>query len=157
MSAPSETDPVLRRLEENLKGREKAGKRFLDTNVVVYAFRHGDRRQALARELVASCGVISVQTLNEFTNVARRKLGKEWKDVRAALRLICASCAEVASVTLRTHERGLRIAEEYGYGIFDALIIAAALEASCDVLYSEDLQHGQKIEGLVIRNPFPRE
>jgi predicted nucleic acid-binding protein len=133
-----------------------ASKPFLDTNVVLYAFHKGDRRQDRARELVAAGGVISVQTLNEFTRVARQKLGREWKEVRRALAVIRDSSAEIASVTLGTHERGLVIAEEYGYRIFDALLLAAALEASCDVFYSEDMQHGQSIEGLVIRNPFRR-
>jgi predicted nucleic acid-binding protein len=129
-------------------------KPFFDTNVIVYAFRHGDGRQAAARALVASGGVISVQTLNEFTSVARRKLGKEWKEVREALGLIRDLCPEVVPLTLATHERALEVAERYGCSIFDALIIAAALEAASDTLYSEDLQDGQKIEGLTIRNPF---
>jgi predicted nucleic acid-binding protein len=131
-----------------------AGRPFLDTNVVLYAFHDGERRQDRARQLVVSGGVISVQTLNEFTRVARQKLRREWKEIRRALATIRDSSAAVRPVTLETHERGLRIAEEYGYRIFDALLLAAALEAGCGVFYSEDIEHGQKIEGLAIRNPF---
>jgi predicted nucleic acid-binding protein len=57
-------------------------------------------------------------------------------------------------VTVETHERAMHVAERYGYSIFDSLIIAAALHAGARTLYSEDMQDGQVIEGLTIRNPF---
>jgi predicted nucleic acid-binding protein len=60
----------------------------------------------------------------------------------------------VMPLEVETHERALAIAQRYGYRIFDALIIAAALEASCETLYSEDMQDGQRIGGATIRNPF---
>ena len=133
----------------------KAGRPFLDTSVVLYAFHDGELRQDRARGLIASGdGVISVQTLNEFTRVARQKLRREWKEIRRALAAIRNSCAAVAPVTLETHDRGLAIAEQRGYRVSDALLLAAAIEASCDAFYSEDMRHGQRIEGLVILNPF---
>jgi len=55
---------------------------------------------------------------------------------------------------IETHELGLQIAERYGFSIYDALIVAAAVRARCTVLYTEDFQHGQVIDKLVIRNPF---
>ena len=58
-------------------------------------------------------------------------------------------------ISIVTHERGLNIAQKHGYNIYDALVVSAALEAGCAILYSEDLQDGQTIEGrLSIRNPF---
>jgi predicted nucleic acid-binding protein len=53
-----------------------------------------------------------------------------------------------------THDQALRIAERYGFQIYDSLIVAAALEAGCTTLYSEDMQDGQSIDTLTIRNPF---
>jgi predicted nucleic acid-binding protein len=133
------------------------GKPFLDTNVIVYAFHKDDSRSEVAATLLASGGTLSVQVLNEFVNVARRKLGKGWKDISKALQVLRVFCPEPLPITIETHEAALRIAEQYGYRIYDSLVLAAALESSCGVLYSEDLQDGQKIEGLTIINPFRME
>ena len=130
-------------------------KPFLDTNVVLYAFRQGDARSQRAEILLAAGGTLSVQVLNEFVNVARRKLNKSWKEVRRALGILRVFCPDPAPVTIETHDRAVQIAERYGYSIFDSLIVAAALERQCETLYSEDLQAGQVIEGrLRIKNPF---
>jgi len=130
-------------------------KPFLDTNVVLYAFRQGDARSQRAEILLAAGGTLSVQVLNEFVNVARRKLNKRWEEVRRALGILRVFCPDPAPVTIETHDRAVQIAERYGYSIFDSLIVAAALERQCEILYSEDLQAGQVIEGrLRVRNPF---
>ncbi len=129
-------------------------KSFFDTNILVYAFAQNDPRAVAAEALLAGGGVVSVQVLNEFTAVAVRKLGMSWDEVLESLAAIRVLCPSSLPLTLATHEAGLRIARQYGYRIYDALIIAAALEAGCQVLLSEDLQHGQMIEGLTIRNPF---
>ena len=60
----------------------------------------------------------------------------------------------VEPVTLETHLRGLELAQRYGFSIYDSMIVAAALLAGCEILYSEDWQDGQRIEGLRIGNPF---
>jgi len=130
-------------------------KAFLDTNVLIYAVAEGDPSCAQAEELLASGGVLSVQVLNEFVSVARRKLLMSWSDVTQALDAFRALCPSPLSITVETHQAALRIATTHGYNIFDALVIAAALEAGCATLYSEDLHDGQKIDGqLTIRNPF---
>jgi predicted nucleic acid-binding protein len=130
-------------------------KPFLDTNVVLYAFRQGDARSQRAEILLAAGGTLSVQVLNEFVNVARRKLNKRWEEVRRALGILRVFCPDPAPVTIETHDRAVQIAERYGYSIFDSLIVAAALERQCETLYSEDLQAGQVIESrLRVRNPF---
>jgi len=78
-----------------------------------------------------------------------------WKDVTEALDAIRVLCPSPVPVTISTHETALKIAERYGYEIYDALVVAAALEADSATLYSEDLQHAQVINGkLTIRNPF---
>ena len=130
-------------------------KPFLDTNVVLYAFRQGDARSQRAEILLAVGGTLSVQVLNEFVNVARRKLNKSWAEVRRALAILRVFCPYPSPVTIETHDRAVQIAERYGYSIFDSLIVAAALERQCETLYSEDLQASQVIEGrLRVRNPF---
>jgi predicted nucleic acid-binding protein len=128
---------------------------FLDTNVLIYAVAKNDPRAAQAEALLASGGILSVQSLNEFASVARRKLSMSWKEVRELLDAICILCPDPVSISLDTHKAAVTIAEKYGYGIYDALLISAALEAGCKTLHSEDLQDGQVINRqLTIRNPF---
>ena len=127
---------------------------FLDSNVLVYAFTT-DVRAVRAQELLERGCIISVQGLNEFTNVARRKLGMTWQEVREALAAIRTLCRAILSLDLDARIDALRIAERYGYGIFDALIIAAALRADCGILWSEDMQDGLVVDSrLRIVNPF---
>jgi predicted nucleic acid-binding protein len=130
-------------------------KAFFDTNVLVYIVGQEDERTAVAEALVAGGGVLSVQVLNELAAVARRKLGLTWDEVGEALAAIRVLCPSPVALTIETHEAGLRIAAQYQLHIYDALVAAAALEAGCTMLYSEDLQDGQVIDGcLTIRNPF---
>lgn len=97
---------------------------------------------------------MSVQVLDEFVAIATRKLGMSWKDVLEALSAIRVLCPAPLLLTVETHEAALRIAAKYRYHIYDALVIAAALESACATLYSEDLHDGQTIDRLAIRNPF---
>ncbi len=128
---------------------------FFDSNVLIYAMVSGDSRRERAQQLVEQGGTISVQVLSEFVSVARRKMRMPWEDVIDALDAIRVLFPSPLPITLDTHEAALKIAQQYGFGIYDALIAAAALEAKCSTLYSEDLQDGQIIEKkLTIRNPF---
>ncbi len=127
---------------------------FFDTNVIIYAFREGDPRNQTSRNLLAEGGVTGVQVLNEFVAITRRKLGFGWEEVLESLAAIHVLCPSVAPLTVKTHERALHIAQRYRYQIFDGLVIAAALEAGSSTLYTEDMQDGQRIETLTIRNPF---
>lgn len=130
---------------------------FLDTNVLIYALAENDPRSAKAEELLEVGGIISIQILNEFTSVARRKLSLSWEEIQEAIDAFLLLCSSALPITLELHEAARTIAEKHGYGIYDALVIAAALEANCSILYSEDLQHGQRINNhLSIRNPFTR-
>jgi predicted nucleic acid-binding protein len=132
-------------------------KAFFDTNVLIYTVAENDPRSAQAEELLASGGVLSVQILNEFVSVARRKISMSWSDVTEALDAFRVLCPSPLPVTIEMHEAALKIAEKHGYNIYDALVVAAALDAGCTTLYSEDLHDGQTIDGqLTIRNPFAR-
>jgi predicted nucleic acid-binding protein len=130
-------------------------KAFFDTNVLIYAVAQDDPRNTQAEELLSSGGVLSVQILNEFASVARRKILMSWSDVTEALKAFRVLCPSPLSITIEMHEAALRIAEKHGYNNYDALVVSAALEAGCATLYSEDLHDGQIIDGqLTIRNPF---
>jgi predicted nucleic acid-binding protein len=129
---------------------------FFDTNVLVYAVVvQDDSRSQQAEDLIAEGGTVSVQVLNELAAVARRKTKMPWEEVRFAIQNVKALCPDPLPITLDTHREALAIAERYGYKIYDALMVASALEARCTILYSEDMQNGQVIDQrLTIRNPF---
>ena len=105
------------------------GPAFFDTNLLIYAALQPDARSDRARALLAQGGAISVQVLNEFANVARRKLRKPWPEVAQALDAVRALCPPPLPITLATHEAALGIAGRLGYRFYDSLIIASALEA----------------------------
>lgn len=127
---------------------------FLDTNVLVYAFSE-DRRADAAQALLNRGCCVGVQSLNEFANVGRRKLRMTWPDLREALDAITVLCAEVIPNDLATHVDALRLAERYGYSIFDSVLISTALAAGCTTFWSEDVGDGVLIDGrLRILDPF---
>jgi len=130
------------------------GRAFFDTNVLIYGLGK-DPRGRRAEQLLSQGGVVSVQVLNEFIDVARRKVRMSWEEVRGSLRLIQIFCPDPVPITVDTHEHALIIAERHDIRIYDALILASALGTNCSTLYTEDLQDGQVIDGrLTIRNPF---
>lgn len=128
---------------------------FFDTNVLLYTIAQNDARTPAAEALLARGGVIGVQVLNELASVARRKLQMSWAEVTEALEAIRILCPSPIAITAEMHDAALRLAGQHGLHIYDALIVAAALEADCTTLYTEDLQSGQVIDGqLTIHNPF---
>lgn len=133
-----------------------SGRIFLDTNVLVYAYSEDDllkRSQALAINGQPERW-LSTQVLTEFANVFHRKLRVPWPDVQVALLEISVGF-NIHANTAATILKATQIAQRYGFSWFDSLIVAAALECSCETLYSEDLQHGQLIEQtLQVVNPF---
>jgi predicted nucleic acid-binding protein len=131
-----------------------SAKPFIDTNVVVYAFGTDGTKSEKAEALLASGGIVSVQVLNEFVSVSRRKLGRDWAEVIAALEVLKVLLEPALPLTSEMHETALGIARHHNLSIYDSLIVAAALRAGCPLLYSEDLQHGQTFENLTICNPF---
>ena len=127
---------------------------FFDTNTLLYLIGADTRKAAIIEPLLRAGGTISVQVLNEFANVASRKRILDWPEIQLALAPVRATCA-VTPLTLETHDRATALARRYRYGFYDSLILAAALLANCAILYSEDLQHGQIIDGsLTILDPF---
>lgn len=128
--------------------------RFFDTNILIYAFAADDPRSARAEALLADGGVIGVQVLNEFTNVVRRKLHWQWAQIEAAIVVIEELLGPARPLTAAIHARAVVLARDHALSFYDALIVAAAVDAGCAVLCSEDMQHGQKFGNLRIDNPF---
>ena len=128
-------------------------KAFFDTNVLVYTTT-SDQKQQQAAACLRRGGVASVQVLNEFVHVARRKLGNDWPQIEIALRQFRLSLEDILPITLQTHDSAVALARDHTLAFYDALIVASAIEAGCDILYSDDMQHGRRFGGLAIVNPF---
>ncbi len=127
---------------------------FIDANLLVYIASGDPRKADRAEQIIREGGTISVQGLNEFTNVARRKMRLSWAGARAFLSMLRGLLA-VRPITVEIHETGISLAERYNFSICDAMIVASALHADCDRLWSEDMQDGMTIENrLRIANPF---
>jgi predicted nucleic acid-binding protein len=127
---------------------------FFDTNVLLYLLSSDGTKADAAEASIAEGGHVSVQVLNEFVSVARRKARLDWReidDVLASVRRIC----RVHPLTAETHDTARALAERHALNIYDASIVASAMLAGCDWLCSEDLSDGQRFDdGLRVRNPF---
>ncbi|MCK1759330.1 PIN domain-containing protein [Bradyrhizobium sp. 137] len=126
---------------------------FFDSNILIYAYSTDARRQR-ALTTIAGGGAISAQVLNEFTNVLRKKQKQDWLVIDAAVQSLSFRFPDIVPLTSDTHAAALALARDHSLAFYDALIVAAAIEAGCDTLYSEDLQHGRSIGGLTIVDPF---
>lgn len=134
---------------------------FLDTNIFVYSFDQTvPEKQQLARRLIQDAlqsqrAIVSSQVVQEFLNVAFRKFArpmtipeaKEYLDM-----VLMPLCQHYPTIDF--YRQALRVKEETGYSLYDALILTAAIENQCKTLFSEDMQHGRQIHGLEIVNPF---
>lgn len=129
-------------------------KAFIDTNIVIYALGPNSAKATLAAPLFSGHPTISTQVLSETANVVLKKLALPLSETGKLLAMLEATC-RVEIVTPATIQHAIDISGRYGFSWFDSLIVATALEAGCDTLYTEDLQHGQMIEGrLTVTNPF---
>ncbi len=137
------------------------GKFFLDTNIFVYTFDvQAPAKAELAAQLVQQAadtgrGVISYQVVQEFFNVAFRRFSQPMSagDAEQYLTTVLKPLIAVHSSPV-LFLKALDIYNRERLSWYDSLIVAAALQAKCQVLFSEDLQHGRKLEGLHIENPF---
>jgi predicted nucleic acid-binding protein len=130
---------------------------FFDTSVLIYLLSEDEEKADRVEELLAKNGVISVQVLNEFTSVSRRKLRLSSLECREILGTVRAVC-ETQPLTVESHDLGIEISDRYGFCVYDSMIVASASLAGCETLYSEDLQHRQVIDGnLTVINPFKSE
>ncbi|MCX7112930.1 MAG: PIN domain-containing protein [Proteobacteria bacterium] len=134
---------------------------FIDTNVFVYLFDEtDDRKRIKAKEIVRTAletrsARISHQVVQETLNVVTRKLPAPMtvEKARQFLEQVLMPLWQIMPSPV-LYRRGLEIQARYGFSFYDSLIVAAALESGCNRLFSEDMQHGQHVEGLTIENPF---
>jgi predicted nucleic acid-binding protein len=134
---------------------------FIDSNVLVYLFEDVDlRKMELATQLVDQAldnedAVISFQVVQEVLNVVTKKVAQTVRPDRARFLLdVVLEPMWRVMPSLRLYEDALRLHLRYGFSFHDGLIVAAALESGCTRLFSEDLQHGQRIDSLTIEDPF---
>ena len=137
------------------------GRFFLDTNIFVYSFDKSAVHKAASADALIDTGldtgkgVISYQVVQEFFNVAYRRFPEPMQGGQAEqfLSTVLRPLWVVQS-SPALYLRSLRILDRFRLQWYDSLIVAGALEAKCEVLYSEDFQNGQKFEDLEVRNPF---
>lgn len=133
------------------------GRAFLDSNVVLYLLSSDTRKKDIAFGLLARRPAISVQVLNEVTNVCRKKAGMSWNEVADFLADVRHFCP-VVNLTPAIHDSARRLAERHKLSFYDANIIAAAIDRGASVVWSEDMQHGMVIEHTVtVVDPFKGE
>lgn len=132
---------------------------FFDTNVLLYLLSADEARADAAERALLPGGCISVQVLNELTSVCRRKLNMPWGALHEWLNGLLAVLQPPRAIDVEAHHIACAVAERHQLGLYDSLIVAAALQAGCDTLYSEDMHHGLLVRGqdsaaLRIVNPF---
>jgi predicted nucleic acid-binding protein len=131
-----------------------SGNSFLDSNVCLYILDRDHSKFLKSKSLLVARPTISTQVVLENISVCVKRL-KKTRDFAIAHAQSLQTACRVKAITSETMLLALHVFEKYGYSIFDSVILAAALESGCDTLYSEDMQHGQLIEGkLRIINPF---
>lgn len=129
---------------------------FFDSNIILYLLSDDALKASIAQQLVRNKGTISVQVLNEVTQVTQRKFRYSWAQTREAIYALQNLC-DVVPLTLDSHHCGRTLAERYGFSVYDAMIVASALLSGASILYSEDMHHELIVERqLTIINPFAK-
>jgi predicted nucleic acid-binding protein len=127
---------------------------FIDSNILLYWISADTRKAGIAHDILAAGPVSSVQVLNEFVAVSRRKHKVPWPTIESVLRSTKVLCPLIVPLSLDVHERAMEVIRATNLRIYDACIVAAAELGGCDVLLTEDLNHGQRIGQVTVHNPF---
>lgn len=129
----------------------------VDTNILVYAMGR-EVKTATAADAVGRAAFLSAQVLNEYANVASRKIGRSWPDIAGDLRAIRQATPYVLPLTEESNADGARIAGRYKLAFYDSLMLAVALAGGARIIYSEDMQSGLVIDDVLrIVNPYTAE
>lgn len=134
---------------------------FIDTNIFVYSFdSNSPDKQKISRDSIKKAlrdqdGCISSQVIQEFINVSSKKFDPALSsdDLLKYLNTVLAPLCEIFT-SIELYRNTIEISERWKYSFYDSMIITAAIQTNCSVLYSEDLQHNQKVQSLTIVNPF---
>ncbi|RJP87304.1 MAG: PIN domain-containing protein [Desulfobacteraceae bacterium] len=134
---------------------------FIDTNIFVYSFNsENPEKQQKSHAIIRNAlmnrkGCISYQVIQEFINVATRKfvVPLSFDDCKKYFdKVLTPLCDQYPGICL--YQSAMDVMERWRFSFYDSLIVAAALQSDCRILYSEDLQHNQKIRSLTVVNPF---
>lgn len=128
---------------------------FVDSNILLYSLDESDKRkQLISEKLLDANPCICSQNISEFVNVITRR----WKYSKADTALVLSAILKVCKLIhtpKHTLQHAIKLIDQYDFQIFDAIIVASALEAGCTTLYTEDMQHGLVVDKqLTINNPF---
>lgn len=127
---------------------------FADTNIVVYAVGHHSNQHTKARQILAEGVAVSAQVINETVNVLTRKQGVSLTIAHEVAENLLELC-QVIPVDAQTIRKAITLTRRYQLSHWDSLIVAAALLSGCEILYSQDMQHGQIFDTqLKVVNPF---
>jgi len=127
----------------------------LDTNILIYSHdKNNVHKQNIARELIVQSPIVSTQVVSEYISVMKRLLNIHKTMVINACIINLKHC-QIQAVDIATLQTAEHLIHRYDFQLFDAIIVASALESGCPILYSEDMQHKMKINNrLTILNPF---
>ncbi len=126
---------------------------FLDSNIIIYALGDDLHKKEISQNLLEQEPILSTQVLTEVSQVCLKKFKLPHELVSEWIGLLHAQ-SHLVNITPSIIQNAIQLAKKYQYSFYDSLIIAASLHAEVSTLYSEDMQHGQKISGLTILNPF---
>ena len=127
---------------------------FIDSNIFLYAFSDKDIfKQGISAKIVTKNHTISTQVLNEVSNNMIKKLNFSNQEIEKFISS-CYLQYNIVDFSKKIFIKASRIRDNYNISYYDSLILSSAITSKCDILYSEDMQHNQKIEGLTIINPF---
>jgi len=134
---------------------------FFDTNILIYGLASpgSDPREEIRWDLISKSiseekGVISTQVLEEFYNVSTRKIEKPISSEQARRYIEELLVMELKLVDIDIIRRAISLTEDEPVSFWDSLVITTAERAKCDILFTEDLNHGQTFHGVEVRNPF---
>jgi len=132
-----------------------SSRKAVDTNVLLYSIDNDSPdKLKVGVDLLDQKPIICSQNLSEFINVLLKRWKYPKENIGLILKEVVNSC-ELSPITQKTYLSSLNLMKKYDFQIFDSIIVASALEAGCDTLYSEDFQHNMVIEGqLTVINPF---
>ena len=127
----------------------------LDSNILIYAFAdQDDFHKSIAKEIISKCNIISLQAVNETAYVLLRKFKFPIEQIEQVVQFLKEQFI-VSNLTLSTLDQTITLSKKYNFSFWDGMMIAAALENHCTIIYTEDLTHNQLIENrLKIINPF---
>lgn len=126
---------------------------FLDTNVILYLLSDRADKADQVEKILIEKPTVSVQVINEFIYVSQRKMRLSLEESHQLANSLMRKCRVIPLID-ETIKMAMQIARRYQFSHWDSLIIAAAQQSGCMILYSEDLQHGQRIDQLTLINPF---